>query len=339
MKKRYLTLTLAAVVIAGLGYFGYKLFWQPQSDADGAPTEIIIPKGSGLVQIAAILQENGVINSADYFKLAARLSGKDRQMQAGKFSVPAGKNHLDILRFLHTGAQVQQKVTISEGVTAREIASLLAGNAEIDSAEFLRLVADSAFAAKLGIDAGHLEGYLFPETYHLPWGMSEKEIITLLVRQFQAQSPDSLAQKAEQRGLTVHEVLTLASIIEGEAMLDSERTTISAVYHNRLHNNMRLQADPTIQYIIPDGPRRLLHADLEIDSPYNTYRYAGLPPGPINNPGKKSIEAALSPADVPYLYMVARGDGAHVFSRTLAEHNRAHQAFNRHRRDVARQKK
>lgn len=122
-------------------------------------------------------------------------------------------------------------------------------------------------------------------------------------------------------------------------MIDSERTVISAVYHNRLRKGMRLQADPTIQYIIPDGPRRLLNADLTIDSPYNTYKYAGLPPGPINNPGKKSIEAALSPANVPYLYMVARGDGSHVFSRTLAEHNRAHQAFNRYRREVARQKK
>ncbi|MCA9742216.1 endolytic transglycosylase MltG [candidate division KSB1 bacterium] len=320
-------------------YAGYRLFWQPQTPATQQAIEVLVPKGSGISQIASILEKNGVVRNASALAMAARLSGYDRQLQAGKFSIPAGKSNLDILRLLRSGQQVHRKITVPEGLTARQVASLLASEVDLDSAKFMQSINDSTIAQQLGVPAKRLEGYLFPETYNLPYGMTEKEIITVMVQQFNSQRPNSFNQKAKQIGLSAQQVITLASIIEGEAMIDSERTVISAVYHNRLRKGMRLQADPTIQYIIPDGPRRLLNADLTIDSPYNTYKYAGLPPGPINNPGKKSIEAALSPANVPYLYMVARGDGSHVFSRTLAEHNRAHQAFNRYRREVARQKK
>jgi UPF0755 protein len=160
-----------------------------------------------------------------------------------------------------------------------------------------------------------------------------------MVQEFWRQIPDSAEQRARELGMTLHEIITLASLVEGEAMVDSERAMIAGVYRNRLRRGMRLQADPTIQYIIPDGPRRLLKKDLQIESPYNTYLHAGLPPGPINNPGRKSIEAALYPRDVPYLYFVARGDGSHVFSVTMSQHVQAKRAFDRVRRQVKQQQK
>ena len=151
--------------------------------------------------------------------------------------------------------------------------------------------------------------------------------------------PNSLSNHVFEKGWTVHQILTLASIIEGEAMVDSERAMVSAVYYNRLKQGILLQADPTIQYIIPDGPRRLLRKDLAIDSPYNTYLHPGLPPGPVNNPGLKSILAAINPAHVDYLYLVAKGDGSHIFSRTLREHQIAKQRFDEFRRMINRKKK
>ncbi len=190
----------------------------------------------------------------------------------------------------------------------------------------------------LGVNAASLEGYLYPNTYSFFWGVSPREIIRTMVQEFYHHVGDSLRQRAAALGLTVHQALTLASIIEGEAVVDSERALIAAVYHNRLRQGILLQADPTIQYIVPGPPRRLRNRDLEIASPYNTYRYPGLPPGPVNNPGLVSIRAALYPAPVNYLYFVARGDGSHVFSRTLEEHLRAKRDFDRVRARVRREK-
>lgn len=340
--KKILLICLAGAIIlaAGAAVLGYVIFLQPQSANTASEKQVIIPPGSNITEIAAILHRNALVRRPNIFILAAWLNGDDAHLKAGKFSLPCGTNNRELLQILRSGQkQVHEKITIPEGITCRRIASLFAKQANIDSVEFVKLATDSSFAHALGIDALTLEGYLLPETYYLPWGVTAREAITIMVEHFKSQLPDSTEKKAKQLGLSLHEIVTLASIIEGEAMLDAERRTIAAVYHNRLRKGVRLQADPTIQYIIPNGPRRLLNADLQIDSPYNTYLYAGLPPGPINNPGRKSIEAALGPQDVRYLYMVARGDGSHVFSTTLAEHNKAHRAFNRYRREVARRKK
>lgn len=338
-KKLFISLSGIILLLAGVVVCRYILFLQPQSDLSEPEKIVIIPTGSSISQITEILLDNKAIRNKKIFTLAARLSGYDKQLKAGKFSIPSGANNREILDILHAGRQMHEKITIPEGVTARRIASLFSKQVDIDSTEFVRLVSDSTFLEETGIAAQNLEGYLFPETYYLPWGVTEKEAITFMLAQFRSHLPDSAEQKAQRLGLSLNEIVTLASIIEGEAMIDSERRTISAVYHNRLRKGIRLQADPTIQYIIPGGPRRLLNADLEIDSPYNTYLYAGLPPGPINNPGQKSIEAALDPEETPFLYMVAKGDGSHIFSITLAEHNKAHREFNRFRKEVARRKK
>lgn len=226
------------------------------------------------------------------------------------------------------------QVTLVEGIAAKDIASEFSRKMAIDSTRFSRYVFDSAFAAGHNIQANNCEGYLFPETYRFNWGVSEREIIETLLREFNKSIPDSVYRKADEIGMTFHEIVTLASIIEGEAVLDEERASISSVYHNRLKKGMRLQADPTIQYIIPDGPRRLLTKDLQIQSPYNTYRNNGLPPGPINNPGLKSIIAAAFPASESYLFFVATGDGHHTFTRTQAEHLEAKKKLDQMRREL-----
>ena len=182
---------------------------------------------------------------------------------------------------------------------------------------------DPEFCKTLGVDAESLEGYLFPETYKFSLMMAEEQVIRRLVKQFQRVFDSQMRAQASRMGMTVHETVSMASIIEGEAQVGDERPIISAVYHNRLKKRMRLQADPTVQYAIVDGPRRLFYKDYRIDSPYNTYRHRGLPPGPIMSPGEASLRAALYPAEVNYLYFVARGDGSHIFSRTTREHEKA----------------
>jgi len=314
----------------------YILFFKPQNRA-GAKT-VTIPKGIGINRITEILSEEGVIKQPGSFKLASKVLGYDNKLKAGRYELPEGASNLEILHILARGKPLNVRVTIPEGVTARRVAAILAKRVEMDSAAFMQVVHDSAFAHRLGIAANSLEGYLFPETYSFYWGMQPQSVAKAMVQEFWRQLPDSAEKRAKEMGMTLHEIVTLASLVEGEAMVDSERAIIAGVYINRLRRGMRLQADPTIQYIIPDGPRRLLHKDLQIDSPYNTYLYAGLPPGPINNPGRKSIVAALYPRDVPYLYFVARGDGSHVFSVTMNQHVQAKRAFDRVRRQVQREK-
>ncbi|KAA3659222.1 MAG: endolytic transglycosylase MltG [Calditrichaeota bacterium] len=300
---------------------------------------VTIPKGAHIQQIATILHKADAISNPNVFRIAAKISGYETKLQAGKFHIPQRLNNYELLHLLKQGRQIEEKVTFPEGSTAKQIASVLAAKVEVDLSEFMKLVFDSTFAADLGIPATNLEGYLFPETYRMYWGITAREAAGILVKQFFRRLPEDAEEKAKSLGYSLHEMITLASIIEGEAILPEEHAIIAGVYHNRLQKGIRLQADPTIQYIIPDGPRRLLNKDLQIDSPYNTYKYAGLPPGPIKNPGHAAIVAALNPADVPYRYFVARGDGSHVFSTTLQQHNKAKHEFNKVRRRVAREKR
>ncbi len=282
---------------------------------------VLIPRGASFQQIATILEKEGVLTHPRTFLFLGRVTGYESKMKAGMFEVPEGLHPWWLLRYLTRPQQTQIKVTLPEGITCAEMARIFKNKLAIDSTRFMSLVHDTVFIRSLGIRAPSLEGYLLPETYYFVWGTTPREIILRLVRNtlriFEA---DSVQQQLARLGMTRHQILTLASIIEGEAMVDSERVLISSVYHNRLKRGWLLQADPTIQYILPGPPRRLLKKDLEIDSPYNTYKYRGLPPGPINNPGKKSILAALFPARTRYMYFVASGDGGHHFSRTAREH-------------------
>jgi UPF0755 protein len=338
--KKIVTLVLSffLIVLAGAGVAAYVLFWAPVVPVNLPEPSFIIRRGMSLPQIADSLARQGFIQNPARFIFADKILKWGNQLKAGKYSLPPRASTLALYKLFRSGKAMQQRVTLPEGKTFADFAGILRRTMEIDSAAFVRLAEDSAVAKELEVKAAHLEGYLYPNTYSFVWGVSPREIIRTLVQEFHRHVNDSLRQRATALDLSLHQVVTLASIIEGEAVVDSERAVISAVYHNRLRQGILLQADPTIQYIVPGPPRRLLNRHLAIDSPYNTYLYPGLPPGPVNNPGIASIRAALYPANVNYIYFVARGDGSHVFSRTLQEHLRAKRDFDLIRARVRREK-
>lgn len=331
-----LSIGAAAVVIAAWIFLERLFFASWTVDAPADRAVVHIRSGMGLSQIADSLHQHGVLPDRDRFYTAARLSGTARNLKAGTYRFSGRLNNARILRRLVRGDILQIKVTFREGIQSEEMAEILREAVNMDPDSFFAAVRDSEILSAYGIPAPSLEGYLYPDTYYLNSGISAEETVNLMVRHFEERVCDSMRLRAGEIGMSLHEAVTLASIIEGEAALASERPLISALYHNRLERGMRLQADPTIQYIIPDGPRRLLSRDLEIESPYNTYLYAGLPPGPVNNPGIDCIRAALYPAEAPYLYMVANGDGSHTFSTNIRDHLQAKSRFDRVRRNVRR---
>lgn len=310
---------------------------------DYIPAETVmlkVPAGANFNQIADSLHRKGVLSNKMLFRLMGRLSGKDKKIHAGLIEVPKGLSTWQLLSYLEAPPTKKFRVTLPEGILSDQMAGLLQQYAGVDSARFVQLVRDSTFASQLVPGVSSLEGFLLPETYFLEWQMPTEDLIELMVKNTLAIfEPDSVQRRLAELNWSPLQALTLASIIEGEAMIDSERVIISSLYHNRLRLGWHLQADPTLQYAIPGPPRRLLHKDLNFDSPYNTYKYPGLPPGPINNPGKLSILAALFPANTPYMFMVATGDGGHKFSKTLREHNYWHDRFNEVRRRVRQEKR
>ena len=316
----FLSLFFALVVIVGT----WILVNQPA--AVEAPEQVIqVSRGTGLRQIAGQLHEAGVIRHPLPFVLFAKAMGMAPRLQAGEYVLSASMSPAEVLEVLYQGKVKHHVLTVPEGATLRDVAALVE-DADLGSREsVMALGSDPGFIEALGLSVPTLEGYLFPDTYHLTRDVSVAELLTLMVRTLERNYPPETAVRAAELDFSRHDVITLASLIEKEAQLDSERELISAVFHNRLRRGMRLQCDSTVIYALgEDFQGNLRKADLKVDSPYNTYRYGGLPPGPIANPGGRSIAAAVSPADVKYLYFVAtRQDGAHHFSRTLKEHNRA----------------
>lgn len=325
------------VFIAGV--IGYLLYWPNSKLTLQQQKTVVIKKGMNVNAIGRFLESEGVISHAGSFIFAAKILGIADELKAGRYVFKDFKNNVTILRLIHNGRVSSIRVTLPEGLPAKKIVSILTKKLAVDSVKLMRYINDSAFVLSLHVPAPSLEGFLFPETYDFFWQQDETDILRKQVAYFFKMVDDSLRMKMKERGLTLLQTVTLASLIQGEAMVEDEMPLISAVYHNRLQNKMLLQADPTLQYIIPDGPRRLTNADKRIDSPYNTYKYPGLPPGPVNNPGLAAIKAALHPANVPYLYFVATGDGTHAFSRSLQEHLRAKRRLDRVRREYYRKQK
>jgi UPF0755 protein len=274
-----------------------------------------------------------VIRSPTWFQLLARLRRSERRLQAGIYDLPRGLGAWHALTALETGRVATVRLTVPEGLSILEIATLSAGELGLDRDSILGAAARADRRARLGIGRGDLEGYLLPETYTLPLPATADALVDAMTTAFERAWRPGWDARLDTLGMTRDEVVTLASIVEAEARLPAERATIAGVYHNRLRRGMPLQADPTEQYALQlaTGRRRprLYFKDLEIASPYNTYRHQGLPPGPINSPGIGSIEAALYPAAVPWLYFVAGDSGRHVFSRSLREHNEAIAALRR----------
>jgi UPF0755 protein len=328
----FFILPISAVVVAIATAFW--IFWWP-NHFDGEERIIYVSRGTSFASVVDSLERHGLIRSRRTFELAGRLLGLTGSVQYGRYRFRSGMSNITLLRDLAAGlSNFPIPVRLGEGARIQRIAGRAARELGIDSTRIVTLCHDSAFIKSLGLDVPSLEGYLLPDTYHFFWETDESAVVTRLVRAFKEFYVDSLRARQEQTGMTLHQVVTLASIVEGETSLDSERATIAGVYLNRLRLRMPLQADPTIQYVLPDGPRRLLYSDLRITSPYNTYRHSGLPPGPINNPGRKSILAVLYPERHDLLYFVADGTGGHRFSKSYSEHLRAVREWRRIRQRI-----
>ena len=284
---------------------------------------IVIPDGSTFQQVAMLLEREGLIKSRSFFVYFGKSQSADRKVHAGEYELNAGMTPAEILAMLLNGHVLLHPVTVPEGLTIAQIADLVSQDGLTDRAEFLRLAKDLTFVASLGVKAETLEGYLYPDTYKFPRGVKAREVLAAMVEQLrQVVGPDLLARMQELK-MTMHEVLTLASVIEKETGSGGERPEISAVFHNRLKKHIPLQSDPTVIYGLPTFDGNLRKKDLSSPSPYNTYRVQGLPPGPIANPGIQAIRATLYPSDSRFLYFVSRNDGTHQFSATLIEHNKA----------------
>jgi peptidoglycan lytic transglycosylase G len=282
--------------------------------------EIEIPKGATFRQAAEIFEKEHVIRNKTFFLLVGRITGTDRKIRAGYYSIYKSMNLLDLFDVLRKGQIIEYAITIVEGDSLREIADKLADKDIVSRDDFMELATDKDFLSSYDIDAPSLEGYLFPDTYRIAKGMDPDDVIGMMINKMREKFSDKLQERAEEIGLSERQVLTLASIIEKEAVTDEDRPLISAVYQNRLKKKMLLQADPTSIYGVKSSKEKITYKDLKRKTAYNTYIIKGLPPGPIASPGLKSIIAALYPAKVPYLYFVSNNDGTHHFSVTAREH-------------------
>ncbi|HUF26561.1 MAG TPA: endolytic transglycosylase MltG [Gemmatimonadaceae bacterium] len=293
------------------------------------PVRVVIPAGSSFAAAADSLRSAGLVRSTPLFRAYAKLTGRDRAIKAGSYRFPSDATWGQMLDGLTRGLGVVMTATIPEGYTLASIIPLLARTLDLEPDSLEEAVRDSTLRSRLGITTPTIEGYLFPETYTFAEGTSAREAVAAMVREFERRWKPEWTEQLETLGMTRHEIVTLASIVEKEARLTEERPVIAAVYHNRLRRGMLLQADPTVQYAHGRHAQRVLYRHLEIDSRYNTYRYPGLPPGPIASPGEASLAAALNPASVPYLFFVAHPDGHHEFHTTFEGHTRARQEVRR----------
>ena len=316
-----------ALLMAVSWFFSYTMRPGPRSAE--STVVIFIPKGASSRDIAGLLAEQRLIHNDVRFLVLVRLMGQAANLQAGEFRLKTNQLPLAVIRELSHARPVEHSITIPEGLTITQIAAIFSAQGWVDESRFVSLANDPAFIAQLGLHKiNSLEGYLFPETYRLirP-SKGERAILKMLVDQ--ALSVWSQLEVKNSSGLTRHQVFTLASIIEKESGVSTERPLIASVFFNRLKKKMKLQSDPTVIYGLEDYNGNLTRADLKTQTPYNTYVIPGLPAGPIANPGSQSLQAVLTPAESDYLYFVSKNDGTHYFSTSLRQHNRAVQKYQR----------
>ncbi len=333
--KIQLIIICCFLVIAFIISSYFVILFYPQ-DSDHKYVTVSIKPGFTLSKISDLLYEKNIISNKSMFELAALAMGKEKEFPVGTFQLINCTTNYEIINQLVNESPEIVKVRILEGWNSKQIASYLSDVMSFDSTEVIQLAHDKQFILENGLDLNSLEGYFFPDTYFFFKGETLPNVLSHLVNQHKMFWKKTYEIRAQQINLSKHEVVTLASIIEGEAIFNNERAKISAVYHNRLNINMKLQADPTIQFIINEPPRRLFNKDLKIKSPYNTYLNKGLPPGPINSPGKHSLLAALFPEENDFLFFVARGDGYHTFSTNKRDHDRAKRKFQKIRQKLKR---
>jgi UPF0755 protein len=329
LRRRRLALlaVMVIVVVIGAAVLAGMAVWtritEPYKGYAAAEQFVEIAAGASPPSIRRQLVEAGVVRDDATFRAALRWKGAATRLRAGEYHFDRPMTAVEVVEKLSRGDVYTRQLTFREGLTIAEMADVYASNGFGERAAFLQAASDGSLVQDLDPAAPDLEGYLFPETYTLSRSTSVATLVARMVDGFRQNFPDAVL-RAKEQGFTVREVVTLASLVEKETGRPEERPVVAAVYRNRLRIGMGMQADPTVVYALMLAGRydgNIRRADLGIDSPYNTYRYPGLPPGPIAAPGRASIDAALAPADVPYLYFVSRNDGSHVFARTLAEHN------------------
>lgn len=328
----YVLLVLVGIGAAAAGGAWYT--WRVLNTPVRPPGEgvvVSIPRGAPFRSVTQQLHRAGILRYPNLLAAWARVAGADRRVRSGEYRVTEAISPVQLLELLQSPSRTLRWVTIPEGLTAGQIADLLEEKQFGGRDVFVAAMRDPALLTELALPASGVEGYLFPDTYAWEWAMEPHEIVRAMLSRFQEESADLREQRIA-AGLTEHEMVTLASVIERETGKDEERPLISGVFHNRLRLGMPLQSDPTVLYSLGRTGGRLRRADLENPSPYNTYVRRGLPPGPIANPGSAALRAAIAPQETGALYFVSRNDGSHQFSDSLAEHNRAVNRYQRRKR-------
>lgn len=322
LKILLIILAVLAVLLAGTAYYSYKELSSrlPISEE----MIIVIPKNASLDQIVRIMNFHGIFEPAWFYEIVLKLYAQydSKTYYAGSYKFSPQNTNKHIIESIFSGKNLHiLSVTYPEGLTLKRIAAISEKKLGVDRSEFIRIATTDSMLSKYGIPSNSPEGYLMPDTYDFFYDPSPLKVVNKLMQHHKEIWESEFSGRANEIGMSKHEVLTLASIIEAETQVPSERPVISGVYHNRLRKGWLLEADPTVQYALGEK-RRLLYRDLEVDHPYNTYKYPGLPPGPINNPGKAAIEAALYPAIHDYMFFVATGDGSgeHNFAETYSGH-------------------
>ena len=317
--------TVAAVIVAAIlgGAAVVTILLDRPGPALPEPVTVTIREGERIGDIARGLVEQGVLRSSGLFVAWARLTRRDHLIHWGEFRIVEPLSPRQLLERLIGPPDALHAVTIPEGRTVHEVVSLLAAAGLGSEETFQELLADPHFLATEGLPSEGPEGYLFPDTYSFPLATPPERVLAIMIRRFHEVFTPEMAERATRLGLTPHQAVTLASLVEEETARPEERPLVAAVFLNRLKRGMPLQADPTVLYGRRTGDRRLTRTDLAQPGPYNTYTTLGLPPTPIANPGRAALEAAVNPAQVPYLYFVARGDGSHEFNVELTQHNAA----------------
>jgi UPF0755 protein len=323
--RALVSLAIATIVGVGVIVGAASLWFRDAVYGDASmpaqQTDVVIPRGSSFGQVAGLLRDKGVLAHPLAFRLLARLRHVDNDVKAGEYRFPAHQTSDAVLQRIVRGEQFAIWVTLPEGYTAREIAQALAGRSLGDAGLYERTFLQAGGISIDGVQTPNLEGYLFPSTYLIPIDDSPAAVAKVLVDQFRRELPPDAARRARALGQTVPGVVTVASLVEREGKADEDRPLIASVIYNRLRLGMPLEVDASIEYAFPEHHDVITKRDLEIDSPYNTYRHLGLPPTPIANPGKASLDAAFAPAKSDYLYYVAKPDGHSAFAKTLQEHN------------------
>jgi len=321
---RFASVVLLLILIASFLFFQkVTKFAKTPFDSAGKTQMFTIKSGQNLSEISDNLQKNNIVESSLLFRILVSYKESEKRLKAGEYMLSASKTPLQILSIITKGDVKLYKITVPEGLTVKEVAKRVEEAGFGTKEDFIALAFSNSFAETLGIKQLNLEGYLFPETYFFPKDTPQKQIIKAMVKAFNKAYTHGFRKKTTDMGFSIHQIVTLASIIEKETGAAKERPIISSVFHNRLKKGMRLESDPTVIYGIKDFNGNITRKDLRRWTPYNTYKIKALPPGPIANPGALSIKAALNPADTDFIFFVAKKDTTHKFSKTIDEHNKA----------------